>query len=255
MKTRAAIALVSLALAAPRARAQEHPLFLIHQETAKPSEVAGFEATTKQFAALVSKNKAVMPHFDYMALSSEDFVYTFVARIPNHGGVDSIRQDFGALAQKEGASFGDVMKRGGLTTEVIREQTVSYWPELSYTPAAPRLRREDARFFHYDVYYVMPGHEDEADAVAKDFVALFKSKNLTDGYRLYKSEVGPELPALIVEIYAKDAADYATEGPVVRTAMGEAGRALFARIFAVTRRLEQRDAVLRLDLSPAPTQK
>jgi hypothetical protein len=172
--------------------------------------------------------------------------------------IDGIGQDFGALAQKEGAAYADLSKRGGATTDHVRESIVSLAPELSYTSATPRLKPEEAKYFHFDIYYVMPGRETDADALAKEFVALFKAKNMPNGYRLFKSEMGPDMPAIIVEVGAKDAADYYAQETSNRTTLGAEGQALFAKAFALTRRFETRSGWLRPDLSvmpPAPAQK
>jgi hypothetical protein len=246
------VALVSLAVTAGSAWAQGHPMYVVHQEYVKPSMVQQYEGTQKEFVAMITKNKAAMPHFSFAALVSDDFVYTYVAPVPNYAGMDAITQDFGALAQKEGAGFADLMKRGGAPTELVRESVVSFWPELSYSPAAPRLRFEDARYFHYDIYHVMPGRDGDAEALAREFVALFKSKNLPNGYRLFKAEMGPELPGMVVEVAAKDPADYYTQQVADRTALGAEGQALFAKAFALTRRFETRSAWLRPDLSVMP---
>jgi hypothetical protein len=104
----------------------------------------------------------------------------------------------------------------------------------------------------------MPGRETDADALAKEFVALFKAKNMPNGYRLFKSEMGPDMPAIIVEVGAKDAADYYAQETSNRTTLGAEGQALFAKAFALTRRFETRSGWLRPDLSvmpPAPAQK
>lgn len=162
-----------------------------------------------------------------------------------------------ALAKAGGAKFADLWKRGGDTMEYSKEMAVQNSTELSYTPAAPRMKFEDMRYFHYDFYYVLAGHEAEADAVAKDFVALWKSKNIPDGYRLFKSVTGPEMPVIIVEVGAKDMADYAVHSAANLAAVGDAGKALFGRAWAVTRRFESKNCVLRPDLvvPPAPTAK
>ena len=252
MRLRLGAAWVAGAVLAGPAAAQERPLFVIHQEFAKPSMVAEYEATTKEFAAMVTRNKATMPHFSFAALSSDHFVYTYVARIPNYGGIDGIGQDFQAVARKEGQAFADLMRRGGATIDHVREWVVSEAPELSYVPATPRLPLAEARFFHYDTYYLMPGRELEVDALAKEFVALFKAKNIPNGYRLFRTEMGPDMPAIIVEVGAKDPADHYTQGVSDRTILGEAGKALFAKAFSMTRRFETHGGWLRPDLSALP---
>jgi hypothetical protein len=234
------------------AGAQERPLYVIHQEFAKPSQVAQYEATTKEFVAMVSKNKTAMPHFSFTTLSSDDFVYTYVARIPNFGGIDGITQDFQALGLKEGAAFADLMRRGGATMDRVREWIVSHAPELSYTPANPRLPFAEARYFHYDTYYLQPGRELEVDALAKEFLALYKAKNVPNGYRIFRVEMGPEMPAVVVEVGAKDPADYHTQTVSDLAILGDAGKALFAKALAMSRRVEQHSAWLRPDLSLPP---
>jgi hypothetical protein len=235
---------------------QEHPLYVIHQEVVKPSMQQQYEASGKEFAAMVLKNRAAMPHFSYVGLSSDDFVYTYVAPIPDHGGIDGIGQDFGALAQKEGQAFVELMKRNGAALEYVKEWVVSEVPELCYTPATPRLKPEEMRFFHYDVYYVMPDREAEADALAKEFLALFKGKNVPSGYRLFKADMGPEMPAIVIEVGARDPADFYNQNVANQAAVGAAGKALFARAFAITRRFETKSGWLRPDLSaPSPAPK
>jgi hypothetical protein len=251
MRRVAGILLVALPVCASgTVSAQEpRPLYLIHQEVAKPSQQPQYEAAAKEFVALFSRNRAAMPHFNFIGLQSDDFTYTYVTRIPSFGGIDGIFQDFGALAQKEGQVFAELSKRSGATTEHIRESVVSLAPELSYTPATPRMKPEDAKYLHYDIYYVMPGREADADAIAKEFLALFKSKNIANAYRVFKAELASEMPALYVEVGAKDAADYHTQLAADQAALGEAAKALFAKAFAITRRFETRSGWLRPDLS------
>ena len=148
-------------------------------------------------------------------------------------------------------AFADLMKRGTAPVDSVREFILEEHPELSYRPEKPTLKPEDARFYHYDIYYIVPGHEDDAAAVAKDFAALFKVKGVSQGYRIFTVVSGPEMPALIVEVPARDGADYYTTDAAARAALGDAGKALFARAFAITRRLEHRNAMMRPDLSPA----
>jgi hypothetical protein len=251
MSLRPGWALVAV-LAAGTAAAQERPLYLIHQEFAKPSMIEQYEAVTKEFVALVGRNKAAMPHFSFVAVSSDDFVYTYVVRIANFAGIDGIGQDFQAVGLKDGPALADITRRGGATTEQIREWVVSEMTEGSYAPASPRLRAAEVRFYHYDIYYLFPGRELDVEPLAKEFVALFKAKNVPNGYRLFRTEMGPEMPAIIVEVGAKDPADYYMQTQSDRTILGEAGKALFAKAFAMTRRLEQRGGWLRPDLSVMP---
>src|SRR6185436_18892978 len=147
MRTVRTAVVSALALAPALALAQDvRPKYVVlHQELAKPSMVQQYEATSKEFVALVKKNKALMPHFGFECIQGSDFTYTYVAPIKSMADVDAINAEFGALAQA---------------------------PELSYVPAQPRLKPEETTYRHVDLYFVRPGAEPEADAVSADFVML-----------------------------------------------------------------------------------
>jgi len=216
----------ALALMAPVAARAQTPggqYFVVHQEVAKPSMVKEYESTSKEFVAMVKANKAKMPHFSFNCLASPDFTYTFVAPIPNMAGMDAINGDFGALAQSAGASFADLNKRSGAATEYIKEWIIQLVPELSYSPAEPRAGAP--RYFHYGIYYVMPGREAEAEAL------------------------GAEMPAYIVSVGAADAAEYQADDAKLAALLGTEFQALGARTIALTRRFETREATARPDLS------
>jgi hypothetical protein len=231
------------------AQAPQGQYFAVHQELAKPYMIKEYEATSKEFVAMVKANKAKMPHFSFDCIASRDFVYTYVAPIPNLGGLDGITADFGALAQAAGASFADLMKRGGAATEVNRDGAVQLVPELSYQPAQPRLQPSEAKYRHYDIYYVLPGREADADAVAAEYVKLFKAKNVASGYSLFKGVMGHELPMVLVAVGAKDPVDFYTEDAKVEALLGAEGKALQAKAASLCRRFESRDGWVRPDLS------
>jgi hypothetical protein len=231
------------------AQAPQGHYFAVHQELAKPYMIKEYEATSKEFVAMVKANKAKMPHFSFDCIVGRDFLYTYIAPMPNLAGLDGINADFGALAQSAGAAFADLMKRGGATTEVMRDGVVQLVPELSYQPAQPRLQPSEAKYRHYDIYYVLPGRETEADAVAAEYVKLFKAKNVTTGYNLFKGVLGHELPMVLVAIGAKDPVDFHTEDAKVEALLGAEGKALQAKAASLCRRFESRDGWMRPDLS------
>jgi hypothetical protein len=250
--TRLSILPVLLGLGAALAPAQEPPrpqYFVLHQELAKPSKVREYEAAAKEFVALVKKHKALMPHFSFDAFVSPDFTYAYVAPLKSMADMDAINAEFGALAQAAGAGFLELNKRSGEATEYIRESVVAPAPELSYVPATPRLRPEEMPYRHFDLYYLRPGTEPEADALAAEFLKLCKAKGVADGYTLLKVVMGPEMPLYVVSVGARDAADFQAQNARLRAALGPEGDALFARAFALTRRFETREGVFRPDLS------
>lgn len=247
-------AALALSLAAPAGAQQPQPprYLLLHQEVAKPSMVAQYEAAAKEFIALVKAHRDKMPHFFFETLMAPDFTYTYVLPLASMAMLDTVNAEFGAMAQAAGAAFAEQNRRGGAATDHWKESVVQLAAELSYRPAAPRLKPEEIKYFHYDLYYVMPGREQDADALAADYVKLFKSKNASSGYSLYKAVIGPEMPLYAVAVGAKDAADFLAEDARLQALLGAEGQALSARAASLMRRFEQREAVRRPDLSLVP---
>jgi hypothetical protein len=248
----------ALALLAAAAGAQQPPTgqwYLLHQEAAKPSMVAEFESTTKEFIALVTQHRATMPDFSFNCLQGEDFMYTFVVPIQGFAGVDKVMANFGAYMQAAGPKAAEIFSRSGASFEYTNEWVVAHAPELSYQPDKPRVKIEDAKYLQYTLYYVMPGKEQEVDAIGKDFSALFRSKGLTDGYNVYKSMMGQEMPMVAVEQWGKDEADFHAQVAKNDALLGDAQKPLQARAMAITRRFEVQRTVARPDLSLPPMAK
>jgi hypothetical protein len=256
-RTLAALALVAVlaALAVPALAAEPPRLFVLHQEIVKPSMIPLYEQTTKEFLGLVQQHRSASPAFWFTTFAGHDYVYSYVGPIQSFATIDTINAGFQALAEASGPKWPDVMKRNGEAIDYIRESVLMEDPSLSYTPDKPRIKDEEARFFHFDLYYVQPGREPEAEALAREFVDLFRRKGVTSPYRLFKVVMGPETPLLTVVIPARDAADYAAQDAAARELLGAEGQALFQRAFALSRRFEQHEAWIRPDLSLPPAGK
>ena len=247
-----AAALALGAVGAARAQPPSGQWWILHQEVAKPSQVAAYEANAKEFKALVEANRAAMPTFYYTALQGDDFTYTYALRIKNFAGLDTINAEFGALFQAAGAKAGELMQRGSAATDHWADVVVGEEPSMGYMPATPRLKPQDASFFHYTLYFIIPGKEEEAKSVAAEYGALFKKHNVPNGYRVYWAQTGPDLPLLVVEEWAKDEADYYTSRAATMAAVGEASRPVDQHSLSITRRIETKSAWLRPDLSALP---
>lgn len=245
-------AFITGSLAAAQQMAQPK-WYVMHQEFARPSLLKQYEDTSKEFIAAVRQHHDAIPVFSFVGVAGDDYVYTYVTPISSFSDLGAIYSGFGKLAQAVGeAKWGDLMVRGGETMTSMRDSILMEDPSFSYTPAQPRLKPEEEQYLHVDLYYVQPGREAEADAVAKDFVELFRKKNVPDSYRLFKVVMGWDTPLIIVTTPAKSAADYAARDVEVRKMLGAEGQALFGRAFSLTRRFEMHGGSIRPDLSLEP---
>ena len=227
--------------------------FAIHSEIVKPSMIKEYEVFAHKFVEMVKANQATMPHFYFVALQFEDLTYSYVLPVSNMGALDLVNQDFMDMMKSQaGPAFMENMMSGNAAVEYVRETVYGEAPELSYTPASPRLKPEEEMYFHYDRYFVKADKQMEAEALAKEFVELFKKKNIANGYKIYLAVMAPEMPVIVVRSGGKNEADFHENDAKDRELLGAEGKALFDRAFSLTRRFDQTSAWLRPDLSVFP---
>lgn len=229
---------------------QQKMLWAVHQEMVNPAKMAEYVSTTREFVDLVATHRDVMPHFSMLGFEDEEMNFTYVVPVHDFGAIGGLDAEIEALFEKAGPEkVGDLFRRNGDTLRSIRQWVAEEHPELSYRPAKPRLALDDMRFWHYDFYYVQPGHEMEAEQVARDFATLYAAKGIADGWRFFESVMGEDLPCYFVAVGARDEADYREREAANRRILGKEGEALFARAFAITRHFESHELTLRPDLS------
>ncbi|MGH9361423.1 MAG: hypothetical protein ACRD2T_05855 [Thermoanaerobaculia bacterium] len=254
--TAAALLLGGLTLpAADMAYMAQRQLLLIHEEIANPSRLAAYESTTKEFiGALKASNATSFPSFD--VVMTDDFSYFFVAPIKGFADVGMVPQGFAEVASKMGeAKFAEMMRRAGEPMVASNDSIVTSRPDLSYWPADYTKAANEAMAVNYDVYYILPGREMDAEAIAREWQALYKQKGMTEGYMIYQAITGHDLPVWAVAFYGKSPADLAAKMEAANAKLGAEGQALNARTLQLVRRFERRVGIRRPDLSyraPAP---
>lgn len=244
-----------LVLTAATAIAQspsQPPLLYVHEELAKPSMLAEYESTTKEFGAML--RGAGIP-FYFSVSATDDFHYYYYLPMTSFGDVDKIVQTFMVdMPQKIGAEkVTSLMRRGGATMELTRDWVLVRREDLSYQPTKPRVPPDEVTHLKYDFYYLKPGMEDMVDTLGKEWISTLKAANITDGYTLYQAVIGGELPLVVVVHSGRSVADLLAQATKDNETLGEKGRALSARTFATVRRYETKYATRRPDLgNPAP---
>ena len=230
--------------------------YLIHEEVARPSMVAQYESTTRDLLNAFTEKKADPKVFGMTLYSTPDLHYIYVVPIANWAALDTFQQAWTTIGQQIGKDrWTDLMKRGNGAMESYTEYVVVRRNDLSYQPETPRVKIEDRRYAHWTFYYIDAAHVEEAEQVAKDVAALYKSKNIDTPFVIYQAVSGHDLPLYIVGSSGKSAADYWLNDDRVASMIGNEMRPLEMRALSFTRKLEVREARRRPELSypmPAP---
>jgi hypothetical protein len=240
------------ALTLPAAAQQ---FFWVHREGALPSKVAEFEKTTREMVAFATANRDVMPTFSFETWVSPDFAYTYVTPIGESlGGGDLFAKEFAAVGAKLPAQTLDLWHRSGDTAAWWDDSIFLLRGDLSYLPENGRLQPEEHKFDQMDFYFIKPGYAVDAEEIAVQIKALYEKKKMVNGYAVLQAITG-ENPLYLVRSFAKDPADYWTNRQKDLELLGPEGKALFDKVFALTRKFDSEQFFLRPDLSLAPPAK
>jgi hypothetical protein len=228
-------------------------LFVVHEEVVNPSMIPQYEGATRDLIKAFADKKLASSSFAFNAFMTMDMHYIYLTPIANWAQLDSIWKDWMSASDMIGKDrWTDIQKRGNGAMTSYSEIVAARRDDLSYKPENPRLKPEDEPFARVDYYYLLPGTEQQAEQVAKDYVALFKEKKIPDGFTIYMAMSGQDLPLLVAVIPAKSAADFAATDEKTAAALGDALRVLQGRALSLTRRLEHKDTFFRPDLSYMP---
>ena len=122
------------------------------------------------------------------------------------------------------------------TYESINQSTWYLKPDLSFEPAQPRLKMEEEKFFIDDTFYIEPEKETEVESLGKDFIALCKSKDITERIRCYICDIGPDMPVIVYSVGGTNRLDFWENNGKMWDKLGKEGEALAAKFSTLTRK-------------------
>jgi len=225
-------------------------MLLIHEEIARPSMLMQYDASLREILAALTEKKADPSIFGMSLFVTPEFHYIYIVPISNYGALDKFQAAWMAVGEQVGkAKWQAMMDRANASMESYNETVAMLRPDLSYMPANPRLKMDEQKYVQIQFYYVIPGKEMEAEAIAKDYGALFKQKNIPDGFNVYWAMNGTDLPLLVVTSAGRSRADYYANDEKVNATLGNDVRPLQARALAITRRYEIRESMAHPELS------
>ena len=248
------LALAATASAATHTEAKAPQMFIVHVEKADPSKLADYEATSKEFVALLRANRQAMPMFFFTALQGEDLEFSFVSPIGGFADLQTIFAGFEGMGKVVGEQrWADLMRRGGATFTSVDDSVWMEVPGASYRPEGAEVTMANAGYVQLDFYRVKPGWEDAAAQVATAWHELFAGKKVPYGYSVFRLVLGSDGPLWVVSTPAKDPAHLAQITAASRQAIGEAAwKAQLGKTLAITRGFESRRYWVRPDLSLPP---
>jgi hypothetical protein len=216
--------------------------------------VAQYETAGRELAGTLSEKKADPGAFGVSAYMTSDLHYYYVLPLEGWGKMEGVQKSWMSVGDVIGkAKAADIMRRSNGAMSSYNEFIVLHRPDLSYMPASPRVSSSEATAVRWFFYYLDPERAEEAEQISRDYSALFKAKNIPDGFNVYQVLSGNDLPLLVVSVTGKSTADLTAADEKNNAALGKDVLPLAARAMAITRRYEIKDGMYRPDLSYAAT--
>ncbi len=230
------------------AQPAEAPMIMICDITVKPSMAGEFRAGMKAMAEFYAKHKAV---YGWFAQMTEDSHCLLLSPISDYSDVGKLLEEDAALMAKDKAGFAAWSEKLAATYESFTTSIVSYKPELSLLPEKPRPG-EGNTFVIYDIWSIIPGREQEFEALAKEIAALAKAKGTVDAWACLAGELGCEQPVYFYCAVDKGPAEFWTHNAEMWAAMGSDADIIMDKSTKLLRKRRMQTAWYRAELSYTP---
>jgi hypothetical protein len=235
-------------LAAAQEQPTRPPMLFVYTDNVAPAHMAQYEAAVKEAVGKMMAT-AEGAKLDWIAASGTGSWYLYAFPMQTMADMVTIDQDWEAALKAAGGPA--IFAKSDRLVEYADAAIVAFRPDMSYVPANPSEAESTGSFRHWTFWHPLPGKAQELEAVAEEFAALYQANDMDSGWRVYQRIIGPELPAYIVASTGMSPADYYSTSEAANAKLGAQADALFQKAFAITRRVETRDGMMRPDMAAA----
>lgn len=236
--------------AAAAAQEDEGPqMFFVHQEVVKPSMISEYEAAAVDWMAMMKGSEAAKGNIEYYAYSGPQVGYVYVLPIDGFAHFAEIGEAFDAVEAEQGEPWKKAGEESSRATDHFEGGFYIYRPDLSYETENPRLSDDEAQWVHWDFWYTLPDKTEDLEAVAKEFVELYRSRGIDTGWSVYQAITGGDLPLYVVAVQARSEADFHANEARLSETLGAEAQKLGMKALKAARRVEPFMARYRPDLS------
>lgn len=226
-------------------------MYCIYKESVKPALMKQYEDSIKRMISEFKAYQISPEKVGFKCISGPDIGYLYVMKMDEGWqSMDSMRTSWmeaiEALGQEK---FEEILEPAHEAMESVSIFHSVYREDLSYIPENPRLQPGEVEYVHYGFYYGIPGQNEKLEELAKKFKELYARKKIDNGWRIYQSVTGEDLPLLVVAHGAKSAADFYTTRERTEELLGEEGKKLGEKVMAVVRKIDHKEGHPRPDLS------
>lgn len=224
----------------------KYQAYTIHEDHIKPSMVMEYEKLAAEFKELMEKHN--VQNADYLAVSNDEFVISYVSPIDNMADLDKNFME-GITDQAAKDRLMDIFSSMDKCYDTLGDHILILDNELSYMPDGMSQTQEGMDYRTWYKYYVTPENRDAFIEKAKAFKDFKASKNSKRHYRVYRSGFGVSDAYFLVAISAKDAEQNAQARKADKELVGPDRKQYILDILKYASRFEVKNGWIRRDLS------
>lgn len=224
--------------------------YVVHEDQVKPSKVMEYEKAAK---ALVDKMKEhKITSTSWLTSTTDDFRYLYVTPLKNMAELDN--NAFAPLVEKMGQeAFRDLMSAFNPCYDRHGDYVIFMDKELTYMPKGITQTPEGQNYRKFFYIYVSPKNNSKMRDAMMDVKKMFKEKNSTSYYRVYRSGFGNMDNYYMVAIAAKDPVAMEQQGAANDKLLGDEAAAVFGKVLGLALRFEEYTGSVRPELGYMPS--
>ena len=228
----------------------ETELLLVHEDVVFPYMIDQYEKAAKDYVDMLKAANIEQP---FRVLQFEYFTFNTVRPVKDYDGLAKQMGMRDEMIEKIGKEkFDKVMAEFDGCYSSHKNYLLTLRNDLSYKAQYGLNPDDGINYRHLDFFYIIPGKEAEMTQLIKDYKALYESKNIEEGYRVYYGGIGTDMPMVLFVQPAKSRVDFATLSDKQDEILGEEGNKLFEKALSITQKFEHNDGIMRPDLFYMP---
>ncbi len=226
---------------------EQSQAFWVHEDPVYPSMVADYESYCVDLVD--NCNKYGITEANWQTISTDDLKYFHISPIQKMGDLDKSR--FSLLQEKMGEEdFNALFDNFDSCYDNHTDYIVHLDKELSYHPSEGSMG--EGTFRKMEFWYVTPQNFNKMVDIAKEFKALYASRNSQEYYDVYRSGFGASGQYLLVVITANNPEHYESIRNANKTLLGIERDVIYNKLLSTINKVEILTGYLRTDLSYVP---
>lgn len=248
MKTIKSIFLLALMICLAISFTHAQKLFQVHVDFVRPSKLADYEKTAKDFAEACKKHN---PQTSWITVSTSDNRYMYVSPMENFAELD--KNVFADMASSMGDSFADMFRQFNTCYDKHGDYVLMLDEGLTYMPDGITQTPEGENYRKFYFLYYTPENQRKLTEAMRAVKETFASKGSKEYYRVYRSGFGVIDSYYMVAVSAKDEMDSAARGKANDELLGDSAREIFGNLMGALSKFEEVSGWMRPDLFYSPS--